>query len=196
MLNTESNTTTQLTNDPGRDIHPIWHPNRDQMIFNTNRDDGNTFELYTLDLNDQSLNRLTNNNQSDTYASWSPDGKHITFVRWTESPDDSGNIYVLTADLTNLTQVTTHSAFDGWPVWLDNETLVFSSYRTEPNQLFKTKIDGSELIQLTNNDEANARAHIRVQHMVYNGAKDGVMNIYRVDVNKINSRPRKNNEGD
>ncbi len=196
MLNTESNTTTQLTNDPGRDIHPVWHPSLDQVIFNTNRDDGETFELYTMDLKDQSLNRLTDNNQSDTYASWSPDGKRIAFVRWTESPDDSGNIYVLTADLKKLTQVTKHSAFDGWPVWLDNETLVFSSYRTTPNQLFKTKVDGSELIQLTFNDEANARAHVRGPHMVYNGAKDGVMHIYRVDSNEINTRHKINSSGD
>ncbi len=187
MLNLQTQSIAQLTRHPARDIHPAWHPTMNQMIFNSNRDDEKSFELYTMDLDDKALQRLTHNEQLDTYASWSPDGEHIAFIRWTETPESTGDIYVLSADLKTLIQVTQHSAFDGWPTWADNETIVFSSYRTQPNQLFKIKMDGSQLIQLTNNDEANARAHVRHGKMVYNGAKDGTMNIYAVDLNHVSS---------
>ncbi len=185
MLDLGSNVITQLTDNPERDIHPNWHPMKNQMIFNSNRDDPQSFELYTMDLDSLELKRITNNSQLDTYASWSPDGKHLVFIRWTEKPEASGDIYVLSDDMKTLTQITRHSAFDGWPVWLNNETIVFSSYRAEPNQLFKIKIDGSELAQLTDNDEANARAHVRDNIMVYNGAKNGMMHIYKVDLKSI-----------
>ena len=59
-----------LTNHPARDFGGIFSPDGKQVLFRSNRD-GN-WEIYTVGIDGNGLNNLTNNPANDMFPSWSP----------------------------------------------------------------------------------------------------------------------------
>jgi Tol biopolymer transport system component len=83
----------------------------------------------------------------DSAWSWSPDGSLIAFTS-----DRSGNwdIYTMTPDGQNVTQITTDGANDGWPAWTpDGTQILFSSDRTGNWEIWSMARDGSDVRPLT-----------------------------------------------
>lgn len=60
-------------------IEPTWGPTPDEIIFTSNRDGQNNFELYTVKIDGSCLRRLTFNSAQDRLADISPDGKQLLF---------------------------------------------------------------------------------------------------------------------
>ena len=90
---------------------PDWSPDGRLILFRSvstaNRHHGN---LYTIHPDGSGLNRLTNYPAPKTVqtGSFSPDGKWITFARFTEMPYPS--IYVMRVNGTGVRRVTGDSA--------------------------------------------------------------------------------------
>ena len=57
---------------------------------------------------------MTDNSVIDWKSSWSPDGKQIAF---TSDRDGNGEIYVMNADGSNQTRLTSDPADDYYPSW-------------------------------------------------------------------------------
>ena len=171
----------QLTMNEGVNLHPYWHPSERKLIFNSTMSTPKLLEVFIMDLPTKEISRLTSNEVHDSYASWSPDGKKIAFIRWNED-ENGGDIFTMDTETQITTQITSHEKFDGWPNWYSNEELIFSSYRVEPKQLFKINIETNEVIQLTDTDEENARANTLKNKVLYNGLKNGSMNIYVMEL--------------
>jgi len=97
--------------------------------------------------------RLTNNPASDEgdHAGWSPDGKRIVF----SSTRDGGqlHIFVMNADGSGVTQLTSGGFVDDDPVWSpDGKRIAFHSTRDGGDEdIFVMNADGSGVIPLTNN---------------------------------------------
>ena len=66
----------RLTGD--EDYGAIWSPNGEQMIFTSVRD-GNE-EIYVMNEDGSELRRVTNNSDSDSHPTWSPDGARIAYI--------------------------------------------------------------------------------------------------------------------
>jgi Tol biopolymer transport system component len=85
---------TQLTGDPS-DTNPEASPDGKKVAFMSHRD-GN-WEIYMIDLDSGTVERLTNNGASDGLPIWSPDGRTIAFASdqsgewavWAMNPDGS-----------------------------------------------------------------------------------------------------------
>ena len=103
-------------------------------------------------------------------------------------------VYILSLGSRTETQLTHSPSFDGWPTWCGNKHVIFSSERLDPQQLFIIATDETGLSQLSDNDEANARSNIRGNLMLYNGAKDGSMQIYLRELESISIESRDGNK--
>lgn len=78
--------------------------------------------------------------------SFSPDGRRLAVAL---SFEGDLNIYVLDIDSTKLSPVTSGNSIDTEPVWIDNDTLVFTSDRSGGPQLYEVPATGGRSTRLT-----------------------------------------------
>jgi Tol biopolymer transport system component len=145
-------------------------------------------DIFVRDLTrpDAPLLRLTETPGYDAEASYSPDGKTISF---TSFRDGDANIYVMNADGTNVRQITRAKGYDGGPfISPDGKRLVYRSDRKGNDllQLFVNSVEGGAERQLTDNDDVNWGPYWYTdsRHIVYATSKHGHSNyeIYWMDV--------------
>jgi Tol biopolymer transport system component len=140
-------------------LSPAWSPDGQWIAFASDRD--GDFEIYKIKPDGTGLTQLTNNTDSDGFRndwfadfgglfatgapffrglSWSPDGQKIVFAS-----DANGNfdLFIINADGTGLTQITTHTANDFDPFWLPNgEEIAFVSDRDGGDrEIFKLNVN-------------------------------------------------------
>ena len=82
--------------------------------------DGNS-DIYTMDLENRIVERITNHPSIDTSPSYSPDGKFITF-----NSDRSGyqQIYVMRNDGSKVKRISFGNGLYGTPVWSPRGDLI------------------------------------------------------------------------
>jgi Tol biopolymer transport system component len=94
-----------------------------------------------------SLVPLLANGDLNQQAAWSPDGTRIAF---SGTVDGNADIYVMDADGTHLTRLTTAPEQDAEPAWSpDGGTIAFTSQRSGSPQIWAMNVDGTGLRQLT-----------------------------------------------
>ncbi len=84
---------------------------------------------------------------------FSPDGQRLAVAL---SFEGSLDIYVLDIESGKLTRVTDTRAIDTEPVWIDNDTLVFTSDRSGGPQLYEVSPNGGRATRLTFEGSYNA----------------------------------------
>ena len=100
-------------NSPEEEHSPSWAPDGDTLVFVTTRD-GNA-EIYTAKFDDdESPQRLTINEASDTEPVWSPGGDRIAFV---SDLFGETEILVMDDDGSNQQRLTHNDARDYSPDW-------------------------------------------------------------------------------
>jgi len=85
--------------------------------------------------------------------SFSPDGRRLAVAL---SFEGSLDIYVLDVDGSNLRRITEGSAIDTEPVWIDDNTLLFTSDRSGGPQLYEVDAAGGRASRLTFEGNYNA----------------------------------------
>ena len=91
------------------------------VLFHSNMDGDN--EIYLMTQN--SIIQLTDNTWNDEYPVWSPDGTQIAFTADREGHYD---IFVMEADGSDLTRLTTTKAHEKEPSWFpDGKSIAYSS---------------------------------------------------------------------
>jgi len=160
IMDADGRNVRRLTDAPGRDIHPYWSYDGTKILFNSQRDNQNSFEIYSMNPDGSGQTRITNTDEVETCAHLSPDGKRILLLKGflngnddivLLNPDGSGEI--------NLSD--TPYANEGWPSWSpDGKRILFSSNRTGIFAVYVMNVDGTELRRLTdtNGTVEDARA--------------------------------------
>lgn len=102
-----------ITDGLGVDTSPQWSPTGEHIVFGSIRDGRRTSELYTVRPDGRELTRITTNEVSDSYATWSPDGERIAVSR---SSPGGGQLWVMNADGSNERRIS-DGPLDIFPVY-------------------------------------------------------------------------------
>jgi Tol biopolymer transport system component len=119
----------RLTNNPHGAFHPKFHPKGKHILYNRKVDSGeDKYELYEIDIETGESKKLLSDERNITYASYSPNGEKIVFVKWFENMNTE--IYLADKNGNNQKNISNHKLFDGWPCWsIDGEKIIFASDR-------------------------------------------------------------------
>ena len=161
-------------------LPPTAVPGGGGLIAFASNQDGD-WEIYTLDLADDSLVQLTLNDADDLSPSWSPDGARIAFV---SNRDGNDEIYVMNADGSDQRRLTETNASESFPAWSpDGTEISFDSDRDGNWDIYVMKSDGSNVRQLTNDpaDDWISSWSPDGSQIVFESKRDGNYELYVMD---------------
>jgi Tol biopolymer transport system component len=143
---------TRLTNDGAIDFSPNWGPDG-RIVFVSNRTTGGKASLWVMNGDGSDQHRLTPRDfvWNETSPVWSPDGKRIAFQADRDVPVGNRELYVMNADATGLTRLTTYPGQDNWPSWSpDGKQIAFARGPTPfRDEIYVMNADGSHQRELT-----------------------------------------------
>lgn len=138
----------QLTSGPALDFEPAWSPDGTKIAFTRGSEQGDVGDVYVLDLKTGTIRQVTNSPDYDHQVAWAPGGKRLVFER--DLPSSSA-IYVVNADGSHLTALTSGPFFDTGPAFSpDGRLVAFGSDRGGAflGDLWVMRADGSNLHRL------------------------------------------------
>src|SRR5215203_6769564 len=159
VMNADGSGVTQLTPAGGSERRPSWSPDGSKIAYDGYYplDSGN-FDVYVMNADGSSQTNLTNtpgmgNGVQELDPDWSPDGSKIAFDRSSDSGNTSA-IYVMNADGSGVTQLTTAGGYERHPAWSpDGSKIAYESYQPLDSGNFDVYVmnaDGSSQTNLTN----------------------------------------------
>lgn len=159
----------RLTSTPGYDAEATVSPLGDRMVFTSMRD--GDLDLYSMDLRDSSITRLTHELGYDGGAFYSWDGRSIVYraLHYTDSSSAAAyrtllrqnlvrpshmELFVMSADGTHRRQITNNGAANFAPFFHpDNKRIIFASNMMDPKgrnfDLYLINVDGTGLERIT-----------------------------------------------
>jgi Tol biopolymer transport system component len=146
--------TTRLTSDAA---DPAVSPNGKRLAFTSYRDGDSEIYVMRTDAPEGPNNRpvkLTDNaTYSDSQPDWSPDGSRIVYVSYRNNAD----IFVMRADGSGKKKNLTRSpAREQYPAFSpDGKYIVFTSDRGGDQEIWKVRLDGTGLTQVTSDGLRN-----------------------------------------
>jgi Tol biopolymer transport system component len=139
IINADGSGIIQLTRGLGSCRHPSWSPDGRSIVFNY--EFNRSSDIVQINVDGTGYKRLVANGKMNFSPAWSPDGSQIVFASstWDEKRKNYGSsdIFVINADGTGLTKITTSSADDYSPAWSpDGKMLAFVSKRLGNADIF------------------------------------------------------------
>lgn len=165
-----SQTTKQLTFDPAHEENPVYSPNMRTIAYTSTRDDHRNVDynqklrdIYIMDLASQIETNLTTNSSNDWKPRYDRTNNFIVFVsersdlREVDLTELYSHIYIMEGEGSFQLQLSKVDANDGGPVLKGGETgtIYFDSNRNGSFDIYNMKADGSELKQITYDQEIN-----------------------------------------
>tara|TARA_R110001606_G_scaffold365453_1_gene520304 strand:+ start:1949 stop:2869 length:921 start_codon:yes stop_codon:yes gene_type:complete len=172
------------------DGYPTVSPTGKQIAFYGKYDESNTWSIHTAEIDGNNMRRLTNvKNVWDSAPAWSPDGETIIFAREYKNVngDWQEEVWLMNADGTKQRQI---KALEGRaPEFMQDGRLLFQS-KASPSQISIANIDGSNVIQLTNDDTNNKSPKISPDgsQIAYLSNRDGNQEVYIMNLDGSNQK--------
>ena len=147
---TPTNTPTPTptpTSTPTPTPKPVSNANKIAFV---QPDDNDHWNIYTINFDGTGLTTLIHRDQDVICPAFSPDGQRIVYVLDYEKT--RRQIRIVNADGTGDRALTDDSSRNEYPVWVDNQNIIFVSYRNYPSEsgnsdIFQLNVDnGSEFM--------------------------------------------------
>ena len=200
---------TRVTLNPATDMRPGPSADGTKIAFASTRDDPDpttcgqpgkpscVIHIYSMNVDGTGLTRLTDGSFQDNTPFWSNGGTTIAFVSNRNDPDPKTcgqqgkpdcvlNVYVMNANGTGITRLTTNPAsspnasnFD--PNWSPDDTqIVFTSNRDGNDELYAVNFNGTGLVRLTNNAAKDGHGAWSPDgsRLVFESNRDGKFQLY------------------
>ena len=138
--------------------YPFWSPRGDQIVFQSNRVDGNG-EIYIMNADETGLVRLTHAPGDDLTPVWSPDGNWIAFQ---SHRDGNPEIYLMRRDGSEQINLTNNPIEDSHPRWSpDGARIIFDRPVDGDNdEIWEMAVDGSDVRRVTDDPSRDTYASI------------------------------------
>jgi len=147
IMNADGSGFQQLTSENNlRHFYPSLSPDGRFVLYSAFREQ-NVYEIYRLDLNDKSVDRLTNRMGNLTAPEFSPDGQRLTFAR---GNPNTGQFQIMVANQDG-SKAENIPGLTGWdPTWSpDGKQILFASDRDGGVQLFTVTVKTGGLKRIT-----------------------------------------------
>ncbi len=81
VMNADGSDKRQVTDLPGANFAPYWHPSGDKILFSSNHQnpEGREFDLFLVNLDGTGLEQVTHSEGFDGFPVFSPDGTKLVF---------------------------------------------------------------------------------------------------------------------
>lgn len=148
IMNTDGTGYRRLTTENNiRHFYPSLSSDGRRVLYSAFRQE-NVYEIYSYELADGSVDRLTNRSGVLTAPEYSPDGSRITYTRWTPN-SEKYQIMIMERNGNDQHNI---PSIEGWdPTWSpDGKHILFASDRNGSVQLFAIREDGKHLDQVSN----------------------------------------------
>ena len=141
-MNADGSGVARHTDNPSHESMPSLSPDGWEIAFVSDRDgEGDIYATLTVDSLATSWHRLTDDSSYDRSPAWSPDGQRIAFMKYPYG-EIHGEIYVMNADGSSVTQLTDNSLSHS-PAWSPDSRRIAFVWGAGNHVIFVMNADGS-----------------------------------------------------
>jgi len=200
LTDIEGSSKSKVTNFSGGNGYSAWSPDGKRIAFYAKYDERKTWSIHTMNSDGTDRKRLTHaDNKWDNSPTWSPDGKQIAFSREYKDTDKiwQQEIWIMNSDGSELTQI--KSLKGGGPYFTQDGKIVFhSEFKDKKSEISIADVDGSNIIQLTDNDAEEWHPEVSSdgKQIAFMSDREGNSEIYVMNIDGSNQKRLTNNDVD
>ena len=142
-------TESQVMSNSYNDMHPCMNTTGSYMAFSSDRGTNSNLDVYKRATSGGTVTRLTTDTGEDYHPCWSEDDLKIAFV---STRTGTPQIWIMNADGTGQTQLSTTGSNDYPSVSPDNTLVMFVSNRSGKWELYYVPIGGGTEVKVDNNN--------------------------------------------